>query len=79
MALLKGKWLDTDGSQKASMRPNAAYYITKVVVPALSRCLSLVGADVLSWSTEMPKLKSVQRLLPYSEENFCWDKAGFMY
>ena len=47
--VLKGKWLDTEGCQKASMRPNAAYYITKVVVPALSRCLSLVGADVLSW------------------------------
>ena len=47
--VLKGKWLDTEGCQKVSMRPNAAYYITKVVVPALSRCLSLVGADVLSW------------------------------
>lgn len=64
--VLKGKWLDAADCQNAmSMRPNAAYYITKVIVPALSRCLSLVGADVMSWSSEMPKLKSVPRLLPY--------------
>ena len=48
--VLKGKWLDAADCQNAmSMRPNAAYYITKVIVPALSRCLSLVGADVMSW------------------------------
>ena len=47
--VLKEKWLDNVGSHNASMRPNAAYYITKVIVPTLSRCLSLVGADVLSW------------------------------
>ena len=46
----KGKWLEAADCQNAmSMRPNAAYYITKVIVPALSRCLSLVGADVMSW------------------------------
>ena len=48
--VLKEKWLDAADCQNAmSMRPNAAYYITKVIVPALSRCLSLVGADVMSW------------------------------
>lgn len=39
------KW----SGSKQNTRPNASYYITKVIVPALSRCLSLVGADVLSW------------------------------
>lgn len=43
--VLKEKWFNPH----ASMRPNASYYIAKVIVPALSRCLSLVGADVLSW------------------------------
>ena len=48
--VLKEKWLEAADCQNAmSMRPNAAYYITKVIVPALSRCLSLVGADVMSW------------------------------
>ena len=31
------------------MRPNAQYYITKVIVPALDRCFTLIGADVMSW------------------------------
>jgi hypothetical protein len=31
------------------LRPNTHYYITKVIVPALDRCLSLIGADVMKW------------------------------
>lgn len=31
------------------LRPNAIYYVTKVIVPPLSRCLSLIGVDVTSW------------------------------
>jgi DNA polymerase zeta len=30
-------------------RPNAQYYIGKVIVPPLNRCLSLVGADAMAW------------------------------
>jgi DNA polymerase zeta len=45
--VLASKW--SAGNQVASLRPNATYYITKVIIPALSRCLSLVGADVMSW------------------------------
>lgn len=37
------------------LRPNAHYYITKVIVPPLQRCFSLVGADVAEWYAEMPK------------------------
>ena len=33
----------------SSLRPNSEYYITKAIVPPLSRCFSLVGADVMSW------------------------------
>ena len=39
----------------SSLRPNSQYYITKVIIPPLSRCLSLVGADIMSWYTELPK------------------------
>ncbi len=39
----------SEQNQHSSLRPNAVYYITKVIVPALARCLSLVGADVSNW------------------------------
>lgn len=46
--VLADKWTDHK-SCSVSLRPNASYYIGKVIVPALSRCLSLIGADVSSW------------------------------
>lgn len=33
----------------SSLRPNALYYITKVIIPPLNRCLNLIGADTLLW------------------------------
>ena len=44
------------------LRPNAIYYITKVILPPLSRCLSLVGVDVFSWYTELSKIRLFPRL-----------------
>lgn len=41
------KWNTNQG--ETVLRPNAIYYITKVIVPPLSRCLSLMGVDVISW------------------------------
>jgi DNA polymerase zeta len=32
-----------------SLRLNAHYYITRAIIPALQRCLGLLGVDVLSW------------------------------
>lgn len=32
-----------------SLRPNALYYITKVIIPPLNRCFLLIGADVNNW------------------------------
>lgn len=37
------------------LRPNANYYITKQVIPSLARVFNLMGVDVLSWYTSMPK------------------------
>ena len=31
------------------LRLNGVYYITKQLVPALDRCLSLLGVDVMQW------------------------------
>jgi DNA polymerase zeta len=33
----------------SSLRPNSTYYVTRVIVPPLNRCFSLVGVDVMSW------------------------------
>ena len=38
-----------EANQAEVLRPNAIYYVTKVILPPLSRCLSLVGVDVVSW------------------------------
>ena len=36
-------------------RLDAAYYISRVLIPPLERIFNLVGADVRSWFDEMPK------------------------
>ncbi|XP_063988872.1 uncharacterized protein LOC135168522 [Diachasmimorpha longicaudata] len=36
------------------LRPNAIYYITRVIIPPLNRCLNLMGVDVNTWYREMP-------------------------
>lgn len=38
-----------------SLRPNALYYITKVIIPPINRCFLLIGADVNNWFNEMPR------------------------
>ena len=52
---------------RGALRPNATYYITKQIVPALARLLNLVGADVKGWFDEMPR-PSARRLLPEHTE-----------
>ena len=37
------------GEMVGLLWPNTHYYITKVIVPALNRCFSLLGADVMKW------------------------------
>lgn len=32
-----------------SLRPNALYYITKAIIPAINRCFTLIGADLNIW------------------------------
>ncbi|XP_043266558.1 uncharacterized protein DNApol-zeta isoform X2 [Venturia canescens] len=36
------------------LRPNAIYYVTRVIIPPLNRCLNLMGVDVHEWYKEMP-------------------------
>ncbi|GJE86113.1 DNA polymerase zeta catalytic subunit [Phanerochaete sordida] len=39
----------------AQQRPDAHYYIARVLVPPLARVFALVGADVRAWFDEMPR------------------------
>eukprot|EP00879_Flechtneria_rotunda_P013763 GHRR01014376.1.p1 GENE.GHRR01014376.1~~GHRR01014376.1.p1 ORF type:complete len:427 (+),score=142.69 GHRR01014376.1:156-1436(+) len=48
-------------TSRAALRLHANYYITKQIIPALERVLTLVGADVRSWFSNMRK---PTRLLP---------------
>ncbi|KAK0164996.1 hypothetical protein PV328_003555 [Microctonus aethiopoides] len=37
------------------LRPNATYYVTRVIIPPLNRCLNLMGVDVNMWYKDMPR------------------------
>ncbi|KAF8640582.1 hypothetical protein AX17_000244 [Amanita inopinata Kibby_2008] len=41
--------------QHSQLRLDAAYYITRVLIPPLERILNLVGADIRRWYNDMPK------------------------
>ena len=40
-----------------SLRLHATYYITKQIIPALSRIFNLIGADLMNWYEKMPKVQ----------------------
>ncbi|XP_031333154.1 DNA polymerase zeta catalytic subunit isoform X2 [Photinus pyralis] len=42
-----------------SLRPNMFYYITRVIIPPLNRCFTLIGVDINKWFNSMPR-KQVQ-------------------
>ncbi|XP_008215763.1 DNA polymerase zeta catalytic subunit [Nasonia vitripennis] len=44
------------------LRPNATYYVTKVIIPPLNRCLKLIGVDAYTWYMEMPHRQALNRL-----------------
>lgn len=37
------------------LRPNGTYYVTRVIIPPLNRCLNLMGVDVNMWYKDMPR------------------------
>ena len=53
---------DVIQSSDATVRPNSNYYVNKVIIPILSRCLALAGLDVESWFRELPVHKGRIRL-----------------
>lgn len=43
--------------QDPGLRLNAAYYITKQMLPPLARMFQLIGVDVFSWYQELPRVR----------------------
>ncbi|XP_060046584.1 DNA polymerase zeta catalytic subunit isoform X2 [Erinaceus europaeus] len=43
--------------QDPALRLNAAYYITKQILPPLARIFSLIGIDVFNWYHELPRIQ----------------------
>jgi DNA polymerase zeta len=46
------------------MHVDAAYYISRVLIPPLERIFNLVGANVRAWYDEMPKTIKADRIDP---------------
>lgn len=51
----------------SSLKPNALYYITRVIIPPINRCFKLIGADLHQWFNEMPRKQ--YKYLPTSSPN----------
>ncbi|KAG5846710.1 hypothetical protein ANANG_G00117850 [Anguilla anguilla] len=43
--------------QDPGLRLNTAYYITKQILPPLSRVFALIGVDVFGWYQELPRIQ----------------------
>lgn len=41
-----------------ALRVNATYYITRAILPPLERCFSLLGVDVKTWYSDLPRPSS---------------------
>ncbi|KAK5650145.1 hypothetical protein RI129_001174 [Pyrocoelia pectoralis] len=39
----------------SSLKPNMFYYITRVIIPPLNRCFTLLGVDINKWFNSMPR------------------------
>ncbi|XP_043513562.1 DNA polymerase zeta catalytic subunit [Frieseomelitta varia] len=52
-----------------SLNPNSIYYITKVIIPPLNRCLNLVNVDVNAWYAEMIHRQTPNKAISSSTNN----------
>ncbi|XP_076640510.1 DNA polymerase zeta catalytic subunit isoform X1 [Colletes latitarsis] len=51
------------------LNPNSIYYITKVIIPPLNRCLNLVGIDVNTWYREMSHRQTLDKAASFFTDN----------
>uniref|UniRef100_UPI0037551154 hypothetical protein n=1 Tax=Salmonella sp. s54412 TaxID=3160128 RepID=UPI0037551154 len=52
-----------DVLEDSSLRLNTSYYITKQILPPLNRAFSLIGIDVFTWYSELPRFASRQQII----------------
>ncbi|XP_012275886.1 uncharacterized protein LOC105697279 isoform X2 [Orussus abietinus] len=50
------------------LRPNATYYITRVIIPPLNRCFNLFGVDVNAWYNELPRRQTPRKSVPLPKD-----------
>ncbi|KAF5276245.1 hypothetical protein FQR65_LT04050 [Abscondita terminalis] len=51
-----------------NLRPNILYYITRVIIPPLNRCFTLIGVDLNKWFNSMPRKQiRIARVSPDSK------------
>ncbi|CAL7952234.1 unnamed protein product [Xylocopa violacea] len=51
------------------LTPNSIYYITKVIIPPLNRCLNLIGVDANTWYREMNHRQTPDKVVSLSTDN----------
>ncbi|XP_076754833.1 DNA polymerase zeta catalytic subunit [Xylocopa sonorina] len=51
------------------LTPNSIYYITKVLIPPLNRCLNLIGVDANAWYREMNHRQTPDKVVSLSTDN----------
>eukprot|EP00741_Cyanophora_paradoxa_P018137 tig00021038_g17511.t1 len=66
------------GGAGGGARINAAYYITKAIIPPLQRVFQLVGADLEAWYHAMPKpaRAAARPILPHASSSSSSGSAG---
>ncbi|XP_063709325.1 DNA polymerase zeta catalytic subunit [Culicoides brevitarsis] len=51
------------------LKVNSFYYITKVIIPPLNRCLLLIGVDVREWFQELPRTLKITGATTHTDAN----------
>ncbi|XP_034191284.2 DNA polymerase zeta catalytic subunit [Osmia lignaria lignaria] len=51
------------------LNPNFVYYITKVIIPPINRCLNLIGIDVNTWYREMSHRQTPDKAVSLFSDN----------
>nr|XP_031826946.1 DNA polymerase zeta catalytic subunit isoform X1 [Nomia melanderi] len=51
------------------LSPNSMYYVTKVIIPPLNRCLNLIGIDVNTWYREMSHRQTPDKAINLLTDN----------
>ncbi|XP_017877316.1 DNA polymerase zeta catalytic subunit [Ceratina calcarata] len=51
------------------LSPNSIYYITKVIIPPLNRCLNLIGVDANTWYRDMTRRQTPDKVVNLCKDN----------